>query len=250
MPATRVGKVFLTHSIRNMKITLLSLGLVAMMLACQEKQKPTDKTETAQTETIKTDNNIALKENLPAKPAADYAKLILGKWVQPEQGGFQPWAAYDAEKVYGDGNEQGTEYEVKGDKLIYRVLGGGEPAEYKILTLNEKELAYQIDKDRKETWTREEKKEAKKPTAIDAKLLKGTWVNEKAEDEFSKQRVYKSNGKWDMTPFNDVGNYQVVGNKIKYTQVFNGGADYEDVITSLTKTELVIDGNLKFKRIK
>jgi hypothetical protein len=53
-----------------------------------------------------------------------------------------------------------------------------------------------------------------------------------------------------MTPFNDVGNYQVVGNKIKYTQVFNGGADYQDVITSLTKTELVINGKFKFKRIK
>jgi hypothetical protein len=103
-----------------MKTTLLSLGLAVMMLACQEKQKPTDKAETAQTETVKTDSDIAPKEDLPAKPASDYAKLILGKWVMPEDdNGFQPWAFYDAEKVYSDGNEQGTEYEVKGDMLIY-----------------------------------------------------------------------------------------------------------------------------------
>ncbi len=234
-----------------MKTTLLSLGLAVMMLACQEKQKPTDKIET-----VKTDSNIAPKEDLPAKPASDYAKLILGKWVMPEDdNGFQPWVYYDAEKVYSDGNEQGTEYEVKGDRLIYRVLGGGEPAEYKILTLNDKVLAYQIDKDRKETWTREDKKEAQKPakksTAIDAKLLIGTWVNEKAEDEFSAQRIYKANGKMDLTPFNDIYGYKVVGNLIKYSKIREGGDGYsDDTITSLSKDKLVLNGKLTFKRIK
>ncbi len=153
-----------------MKKTLLSLGLVAMMLACQEKEKATDKTETTKKDSIvpkketlpaktaKKDSIVPKEETLPAKPTADYAKLIQGKWVQPEQDGFQPWAAYDADKAYSDGNEEGTEYEVKGDKLIYRVLGGGEPAQYKILILNEKVLSYQIDKNRKETWIREQKK--------------------------------------------------------------------------------------------
>ncbi len=231
-----------------MKKTLLSLGLVVMMLACQEKEKATDKTETT-----KKDSIVPKKETLPAKPSADYAKLIQGKWVQPEQDGFQPWAAYDADKVYSDGNEQGTEYEVKGDKLIYRVLGGGEPAEYKILTLNDKELAYQIDKDRKETWTREIKKEANKPKtpAIDAKLLVGKWLAENPTDEFSAQRIYKANGKMDLTPFDDIYSYKVVGNIIKYSKIREGGENSsDDVITSLSKDKLVLNGKLKFKRTK
>lgn len=229
-----------------MKKIILSIVLATAMLACQEKKA--DKTQSSTMETVTPE-----AENLPAKPASDYAKLIQGYWTMPvEENGFQPWVMYDAEKVYSDGSEQGAEYQIEGDILSIRVLGGGKPAEYKIIALDEKKLTLQMDETGEETWTRTEKKTAKAPkiTAVDAKLLVGKWLNEQAEDEFSNQRAYKANGKMDLTPFNDFANYKVVGNKIKYTNVVNDGQPYEDVITSLTAKELVINGKYKFKRVK
>jgi hypothetical protein len=140
-----------------MKKIIFSIALATTMLACQEKKA--DKTESPKTESPKTDTTTRKAENPPTKSAPDYAKLIQGKWVMPaDDNGFEPWASYDAEKVYSDGNEQGTEYQIEGDKMIYRVLGGGEPAEYKIVTLTDKKLTIQLDKDRQETWTREDRK--------------------------------------------------------------------------------------------
>jgi hypothetical protein len=218
------------------------------MLACQEKKtdSPTEKAE------VKTTEKAETAEKKPT-PNPDYAKLIQGYWTMPkDEDGTQPWAMYDADKVYSNGSEQGIEYQIEGDKLFMRVLGGGKPAEYKITALDEKKLTLQMDETGEETWTRTDKKKAKEPkiTSIDAKLLVGKWVNEQAEDEFSKQRAYKANGKVDMTPFNDLASYKVVGDKIKYTNVVNGGQPYEDVITSLTAQELVINGKFKFKRTK
>ena len=235
-----------------MKKILFSLTLATILFACQVKKE--DTTTSAKTDSISKTEKETSKEapKETAKTDADYAKLILGRWVMPEDDGFEPWSFYDAEKTYSDGNEQGTEYQIKGNKMIYRVLGGGEPAEYKIVTLNEKTLTIQLDKDRQETWTKADNKTTEKPKTakIDAKLLVGKWLAENPADEFSAQRIYKANGKVDLTPFNDFANYKVVGNKIKYTNVVNDGQPYEDVITSLTATELVLNGKLKFKRIK
>jgi hypothetical protein len=226
------------------------LFLLISTIACQDK-----KVDDAQMVKDIAHKVEALGEEAAQKP--NYAELIKGTWRTSEsRGGSDSFLSFDGEKAYTDANEEGTEYEIEGDKLIYRVLGGGEPAEYKILELTDKKLTYQIDKDRKETWIKVDKiqkkmaDEGSQKSMIDVKLLVGTWVNETETDEFSKQRVYKSNGKMDMTPFNDFAKYQVKGNKIKYTNIINNGSPYEDVITSLTAKELVINGKFKFKRTK
>ena len=89
---------------------------------------------------------------------------------------------------------------------------------------------------------------------VNPKLLVGTWVNEQETDEFSKQRIYKANGSMDYTPYNDICNYKVVDNAIKYSKGKNAVPEAQkytdDKITSLTKTELVLNGGLKFKRVK
>lgn len=237
-----------------MKKILFSLTLATILFACQGKKEDTTtsaKTDSIASKTEKETSKEAPKET--AKTDADYAKLILGRWVMPESDGFEPWAFYDAEKTYGDGNEQGTEYQIKGDKMIYRVLGGGEPAEYKIVTLNEKTLTIQLDKDKQETWTKSDSKTTEKPkiAKIDAKLLVGKWYNDKEKDEFSMTRIYKANGKMDLTPYNDIYTYKVVGNIIKYSKIKEGGdGSPDDVITSLSKDKLVLNGKLTFKRIK
>lgn len=225
----------------------------SFLMACQNNTEKTQNTET-EAPASEAVNGTEAKEQKP-----DYSKLILGRWVMPaDENGFEPWAFYDAEKVYGDGNEQGTEYQIEGDKMIYRVLGGGEPAEYKIITLNETTLTLQLNEDTQQTWTKADmeeeapkKEEAKTQAPIDAKLLVGTWVNEQETDEFSKQRVYKTNGKMDLTPFDDIYTYKVEGNIIKYTKHRNDGSNgTDDVITSLSKTNLVLNGKLHFKRTK
>jgi hypothetical protein len=242
-----------------MKKILFSLTLATILFACQEKKE--DKTTSAKTDSIASKTETEVSKEAPketAKTDADYAKLILGRWVMPEDNGFEPWAFYDAEKTYSDGNEQGTEYEIKGDKMIYRVLGGGEPAEYKIVILNEKTLTIQLDKNKQETWTKADNKTTEKPkkdktvAKIDAKLLIGKWYNDKEKDEFFMQRIYKANGKMDLTPYNDIYGYKVVGNLIKYSKIREGGdgVSSDDVITSLSKDKLVLNGKLTFKRIK
>lgn len=136
-----------------MKKSILTLFCVATMFACQEK-KADNNTNTAKDTTQKTEI-VAKETTKPDAKTPDYAKLILGRWVMPEDdNGFEVWNFFDAEKSYGDGNETGTEYEIKGNKLIYRVLGGGEPAEYEIIELTDKKLTYKIDKNRQETWTK------------------------------------------------------------------------------------------------
>lgn len=235
----------------TLRIVLYLTLASSLMLSCQKNTE--QKEETTQVDSTQK------KQEEPAANTSNYAKLILGRWAMPADDGFEPWAFYDAEKVYGDGNEQGTEYQIEGDKMIYRVLGGGKPAEYKIITLNEKILTLQIDETGEQTWTKADsdkeiakKEEPKKPAKVDAKLLVGTWVNEQETDDFSKQRIYKANGKMDLTPYNDIYGYKVVGNLIKYSKIRadGDGPQADDVITSLTKTELVLNGKLKFKRTK
>lgn len=237
----------------EMKKILFSLTLATILFACQGKKA--DTTTSAKTDSASKIEKETSKEvpKETTKTNGDYAKLILGRWVMPESDGFEPWSFYDAEKTYSDGNEQGVEYEIKGDKMIYRVLGGGEPAEYKIVTLNETKLTIQLDKDRQETWTKADNKATEKPKTakIDAKLLIGKWFNDKEKDEFSNQRAYKANGKMDLTPFDDIYSYKVVGNIIKYSKHRNNGKDGEDdVITSLSKDKLVLNDKLTFKRVK
>ncbi len=247
-----------------MKKILFSLALATILFACQGKKEDTTtsaKTDSATKTEKETVKEISKETPSTTKTDADYAKLILGRWVLPESDGFEPWAFYDAEKTYGDGSEQGVEYQIKNGKMIYRVLGGGEPAEYKIVTLNEKILTIQLDKDKQETWTKADFKTTEKPkkdktvakidAKIDAKLLIGKWYNDKEKDEFYMTRIYKASGKMDLTPFDDIYSYKVVGNIIKYSKHRNDGKDgKDDVITSLSKDKLVLNGKLTFKRIK
>ena len=253
-----------------MKKILFSLTLATILFACQGKKE--DKTTSAKTDSsaskTEKDTSKETSKEVPKETAktdkktdADYAKLILGRWVLPESDGFEPWTFYDAEKTYGDGSEQGVEYQIKNGKMIYRVLGGGEPAEYKIVTLNEKILTIQLDKDKQETWTKADFKTTENPkkdktvakidAKIDAKLLIGKWYNDKEKDEFYMTRIYKASGKMDLTPFDDIYSYKVVGNIIKYSKIREGGENSsDDVITSLSKDKLVLNGKLKFKRTK
>jgi len=242
---------------KTMKKLVLTLFCAATMCACQEK-KSDESTKLAKDTAQKTET-AAKEDKKEVAKTPDYAKLILGRWAQPEDdNGFERWNFFDAEKSYSDGNETGTEYQIEGNKLIYRVLGGGEPAEYEIIELTDKKLTYKIDKDRKETWTKSDgskesskEKSEKKKVKIDSKLLVGTWVNPTETDEFFKQRIYKANGKMDLTPYNDIYSYKVVGNTIKYGKNEDTGVtNADDIITSLTKNELILNGNNKYKRIK
>ena len=108
-----------------MKNLLLVLFCAVSISACQEKKadENTKATkDTAQkTETVAKETATEAIKEVAKTP--DYAKLILGRWVMPEDdNGFEVWNFFDAEKSYGDGNETGTEYEIKGNKLIYREL--------------------------------------------------------------------------------------------------------------------------------
>lgn len=53
-------------------------------------------------------------------------ELIRGRWVSEKDPdtGFEPWAFFDKEKVYSDGNEEGTPYQLKEDQIIYDSVNG------------------------------------------------------------------------------------------------------------------------------
>ena len=155
-----------------MKKTFLILFCAVAMFACQEKKSAENNTAKDTTQKVEKNaekNSEKEKENTQestkenAKESTnkpDYAKLILGRWVMPEQDGFEPWMFFDAEKSHSDGDEEGTEYQIDGNKLVYRVRGSVNPAEYKIIELTETKLVYAIDKDRKETWTKSNSKKS------------------------------------------------------------------------------------------
>lgn len=61
---------------------------------------------------------------------------LIGRWENKEDDNF--WAYYDLTNVYGDGNEEGTYYEVKGDQITYGV--GKDASKMKIVKLTYKEF--------------------------------------------------------------------------------------------------------------
>lgn len=92
---------------------LLSLWVLG---ACQNESGSADPVPSASVQAEATSTAEAMQtEKTPQE-------LILGRWVMPADPdtGFEPWSFFDAEKTYGDGNEEGTPYTMEGDKIIYK----------------------------------------------------------------------------------------------------------------------------------
>lgn len=92
-----------------------SFFCVLLFTACQSHQASSSKVRDSSSEEV-----AVVTE--PTSPE----ELILGRWVSeidPDTG-FEPWAFFDKDKVYGDGNEEGTPYEFQEGKLIYHSIHG------------------------------------------------------------------------------------------------------------------------------
>ncbi|KOY85119.1 hypothetical protein AD998_02195 [bacterium 336/3] len=221
--------------------------LVLLTIACKKADKQEQKE--APKDSVKVEQKMTTVET-----KQDYEKLIQGRWVLPspkEQ--FEPWVYYDGKKVYGDGNEEGSTYQIKGDVILYPDT----QSEVKVLSMNEKEMVIQLQEGSKETWIKADLNKEDKTVSknIDAKLLVGLW-NLEGGDEFSSIR-FKKNGNFDMVPYNDFYTYKVQGNKIYYKKTANtpqnANAEPTEEILKLDDKTLIIkrDGNeFKYQRSK
>jgi hypothetical protein len=230
-------------------LVLLALG------SCQKgnqesKEAKKDSTEQKENTQLSEAEQKAIDKQLESVPQPpDYAKLIQGRWELKENNNF--WAFYDKNKVYSDGNEQGTTYKIDLDKITY---GSGGTA--MILSIDEKEMVLQSNGSN-QTWVKADfdglpPEEAPK---IDAKKLVGLWDKE-GGDDFSSIR-FKANGNYDAVPFSDAYTYKVQGNKISFKKTQNAppaaNAEFEKEILKLDDKELIlkVDGNqVKYKRSK
>jgi len=242
-----------------MKKIAFSLLIIIALLACKKeenKQENTSKKDSSTQQTTNTENKVSEAEQkaideqtntVPAPP--DYAKLILGRWELEEDSNF--WAFYEQDKVYGDGNEQGTSYKIETSKIIY-----GSGGEQTIIEISEKRMILQVN-GKNRVWLKADadKQKTEMLSKIDAKKLVGLWDLE-GGDEFSSIR-FKANGKYDIVPFNDAYTYKVEGNKISYKKTSNAppgaNAEFSEQIIKLDDKTLVIkrDGNeVKYKKSK
>ncbi|MDX1905299.1 MAG: hypothetical protein SFU27_14190 [Thermonemataceae bacterium] len=225
------------------KITAVIL-LIAVFTACK-KEENSEKRDLTEQKTAKSpENNAQLSETeqknideqsetIPAPP--DYAKLILGRWELKEDRNF--WAFYEKDKVFGDGNEQGTTYKIDMGKITYG--SGGEEI---ILSINEKEMVTQAN-GTNQTWIKTDlNKPEQNLSKIDPKKLVGLWDLE-GGDEFSSIR-FKANGYCDLVPYNDYYTYKIKGNKILYKKTpnapNNANAEPVEEIIQLDDKTLVI----------
>lgn len=238
------------------KLTLIFTMLIASwaLYSCkkeaqEKKEAKKDSTEQKREPQLSEAEQKAIDKQLESVPQPpDYAKLIQGRWELKDNNSF--WAFYDKEKVYSDGNEEGTTYKIDLDKITY---GSGGTA--MILSIDEKEMVLQSN-GTNQTWVKADLASSEQETPqIDPKKLIGLWDLE-GGDEFSSIR-FKANGYYDMVPFNDFYTYKVKGNKIYFKKTPNAphNADAEPVeeIVKLDDKVLIIkaDGNEKrYKRSK
>lgn len=229
-----------------MKEIAIVLSLFVAFSACKKEENKTDnvaKKDSTEQKTI--EDEI---KSVPAPP--DYATLILGRWELKEDPNF--WAFFDKNKVYGDGNEQGTTYKIDMGKITY-----GSGGEELILSIDEKEMTTQVN-GKNQVWIKADfdglPPEEETPK-IDPKKLLGLWDME-GGDDFSSIR-FKENGKYDIVPFSDAYTYKVQGNKIYFKKTQNAppaaNAEFEEEIVKLDDKELIlkVDGNqVKYKRSK
>ncbi|MCU0438045.1 MAG: hypothetical protein MUC49_09005 [Raineya sp.] len=227
---------------------LFTAILLLLVIACKKADKQEQK------EVSKDTVKVEQKPTTVTETKPNYSKLIQGRWVLPspkEQ--FEPWAYYDEKKVYGDGNEEGVKYQIKGDVILYPDT----QSEVKILSITEKEMVLQLQEGSKETWIKADLDKEDKTASknFDSKLLVGLWVLE-GGDEFSSIR-FKANGNFDMVPFEDFYTYKVDGNKILFKKTKNApqnaNSESTEEILKLDSESLVLkrDGNeFKYKRSK
>lgn len=231
-------------------ILITSLALYSCKKEAEEK-KETKKDNTEQKGEVQLSEaeQKAIDKQLESVPQPpDYAKLIQGRWELKESNSF--WAFYDKNKVYSDGNEEGTTYTIDLDKITY---GSGGTA--MILSLDEKEMVLQSN-GTKQTWVKADLASSEQETPqIDPKKLIGLWDME-GGDDFSSIR-FKANGNYDAVPFSDAYTYKVQGNKIYFKKTQNAPpaaeAEFEKEIVKLDAKELIlkIDGKqVKYKRSK
>ncbi|WP_448528566.1 hypothetical protein [Raineya sp.] len=238
------------------KLTLIFAILIASLALYSCKKEAEEKKETKKDSTeqkgevqLSEAEQKAIDKQLESVPQPpDYAKLIQGRWELKESNSF--WAFYDKNKVYSDGNEEGTTYTIDLDKITY---GSGGTA--MILSLDEKEMVLQSN-GTKQTWVKADLASSEQETPqIDPKKLIGLWDME-GGDDFSSIR-FKANGNYDAVPFSDAYTYKVQGNKIYFKKTQNAPpaaeAEFEKEIVKLDAKELIlkIDGKqVKYKRSK
>jgi hypothetical protein len=76
---------------------------------------------------------------------------LIGRWEAKEDDNF--WAYYDLFSVYGDGNEEGTSYQIKGNQITYGL--GADASVMKIVKLTSKEFTISYpDGSSPSTWVK------------------------------------------------------------------------------------------------
>lgn len=96
------------------------------------------------------------KQAEPAKeqgPPPDYKKLIEGKWLLPEQEGYQAWRRFKGSNYYAELNERGLAFRIKGDSLLL-TSSDGAIVRNRIISINEQELVEEIEGGFRQTWQR------------------------------------------------------------------------------------------------
>lgn len=129
-------------------IITMFLAFVSCKKSAQNSEKP--KQDSTNTELSKEEQK-SIEEQMESVPLPpDYKNLILGRWEL--EGDSDRWLYYEKDKVYSDGNQQGTGYKVDIGELIY-----DNGSRIHILDINEKEMIIQVN-GQNQTWKKADKK--------------------------------------------------------------------------------------------